>query len=117
MRGIDEERLSYLEIESIKRTVDGLRINTPETASAVRNCKTLLAHIANLENWKAEQIAVENEWDCQEVARELDMRPGSSIRKEIMPAIKAMKARIAELEQHIQDSGDDARERDEKRGD
>ncbi len=70
--------------------------NRNEVILTIEEAQAIIERIANLEGWKESQLAVEAEWDCQEVARELGIPPGRSIRREIMPAIKAMKERIAE---------------------
>ncbi len=54
-------------------------------------------YVQGLEAWKNEAMAVESEWDCQAIARELDLPLGTSIRRELMPAIKALKAKVASL--------------------
>ncbi len=52
----------------------------------------LRARVAEVETWKRESMAVESEWDCQAVDRELGLRLGTSIRREILPAVMALKS-------------------------
>jgi hypothetical protein len=49
------------------------------------------AEIEELRAWKESALAVEREWDCQEIARELRIPLGQSIRKGILPAIRELK--------------------------
>jgi hypothetical protein len=47
--------------------------------------------------WKKEALMVEAQWDCQSVAKLLGMPLGVDVRKNIEPAIRALKARVAKL--------------------
>jgi len=56
-----------------------------------------------VEAWKESATAVEQEWDCQAVAKELELPLGCSIRREILPAVKSLKDRLAAAEQQVAD--------------
>jgi len=47
--------------------------------------------------WKNEALILEAQWDCQSIAKLLGMPLGVDIRKNIEPAIRALKARVAKL--------------------
>lgn len=66
------------------------------TASFVRD---LVAENNALRAWKNEALAVEREWDVQEVGRLLGLSIGTSIRAGIAPGILRLQAKIAELEE------------------
>jgi hypothetical protein len=48
--------------------------------------------IAELEAWKAEALAIESEWDVQEVAKALNIPLGKSVRAEILQRVKKLEA-------------------------
>lgn len=56
----------------------------------------LTAERDRLAAWKESAMAVESEWDCQAIARELDLPLGCSVRRELMPAIKRREAETVE---------------------
>lgn len=53
--------------------------------------------LRTLADWKAEQLAVESEWDAQAVGRLLRVPLGQSVRAAIQPGIEALQRRVAEL--------------------
>ena len=57
----------------------------------------LEARVAELEAWKASALAVEKEWDAQEVGKLLGLTLGTRIRAGIAPAIKNLQAQNARL--------------------
>ena len=83
-----------LEIAALKETHEKFR------ASAHAEFK---ARAEAAEAWKSEQLAVESEWDVRAVAKALDLRPGTSIRRQILPGIEGLKARIADLEAELKE--------------
>jgi hypothetical protein len=58
--------------------------------------------VARLAHWKAAQMQVEANWDAQSVADELGLPIGVSIRPEILPRIKALKAEVARLRELLE---------------
>jgi hypothetical protein len=60
------------------------------------------AEVARLADWKAQQMQVEASWDAQSVADELGLPLGVSIRPEILPRIKALKAEVARLREALE---------------
>jgi hypothetical protein len=56
------------------------------------------AEIAALRRWKAEQLAVEAEWNEQEVGKLLNLPLGTAVRPAIQPAIEAMREKMNSLE-------------------
>lgn len=58
----------------------------------------LKARVSELQHWKAEQLAVEKEWDPNTLATLLGGQPGQSQRKVISEQVPKLLARIAELE-------------------
>lgn len=67
---------------------------------------TLTARVAELEAWKAEALAVEAQWDVQAVGRAIAAPLGANIRPRILPAIEALRARVARLEGALRDISD-----------
>lgn len=61
----------------------------------------LLTRVRELEAWKAQQLAVENEWDAQAAGRLLGVPLGQSIRAAIRPGIEKLQQRVAELEGQV----------------
>lgn len=57
--------------------------------------RTLERELAQLERWKAEQMAVESAWDCQAVGKLLDLPLGTDIRRNIQPEIERLRARAS----------------------
>lgn len=45
-----------------------------------------------LDAWRVSALAVEKEWDAQEVGKLLGLKPGASIRAGIAPAVKELQA-------------------------
>lgn len=73
-------------------------------AQRMQSCATLLARaeaaearVKELEAWKASALAVEKEWDAQEVGKLLGLTLGTRIRAGIAPAIKNLQAQNAKL--------------------
>jgi len=71
-------------------------------------CYTLRDHARRLEHerdelreWKKEQLAVESEWNPQEVARLLDIPLGGSIRAAILPKISNLREKLEELQKQL----------------
>lgn len=56
-----------------------------------------------LERWKQEQIEVENQWDRQAVAREMDLPLGKAIAPNILPFIKKIKAENEILQRRLKE--------------
>jgi hypothetical protein len=54
--------------------------------------------IAELQAWRRSSMEVMNEIDLQAIAKELNMPLGVSIGPRILPGIKALRARVEELE-------------------
>jgi hypothetical protein len=67
----------------------------------------LEAKVKELEQWKSEQLQVEEVWDVQAVARELNIKLGAKIRSNILPGIIKLKQRISELEAEAHPEEDD----------
>lgn len=57
--------------------------------------------VAELEDWKAQAMRVESEWDEQKLAKMLGANLGESCRKIIQKRVPELFARIAELEQQL----------------
>lgn len=47
-----------------------------------------------LQQWKAEQLIVESQWDTQAIGKELNLPLGSSIHAGILPAVQQLKAAL-----------------------
>lgn len=59
------------------------------------------ARIAQLEAWKESATAILSECNLQEVGEEIGVPLGGAISKEILPAVKSLKARIEFLEKAL----------------
>ena len=57
----------------------------------------LRARIQELEAWKESALATENLWDVQAVGREIGVDLGESIRSQILPYIKRLKATLKNI--------------------
>lgn len=65
------------------------------------------AEIERLRGWKAEALAVEDQWDMQAVGKLIGCKLGSGIHSQIQPAIERLQARVAELEAAIHEHNQD----------
>lgn len=50
-----------------------------------------------LKEWKESALEVEKTWDVQAIANEMDLGLGESIRSNILPYIKRLKAELADI--------------------
>lgn len=55
--------------------------------------------LAELRQWKAEQLLVESSWDVQAVGKALGIKWGEPIRQNILAGIEALKARLPKEDQ------------------
>ena len=62
-----------------------------------REIAELRARVAELEAWKESALAIENLWDVQAVGREIGVDLGESIRPQILPYIKRLKATLKNI--------------------
>jgi hypothetical protein len=58
---------------------------------------SLAARVGELEAWKESALAIENLWDVQAVGREIGVDLGESIRSQILPYIKRLKATLKNI--------------------
>jgi hypothetical protein len=59
--------------------------------------KKLEGELADLRAWKESALLVESEWDVQAVGREIGVDLGESIRPQILPYIKRLKATLKNI--------------------
>ncbi len=78
---------------------DKIAIVSRANAELRSKVESVLKQIDKLQQWKAEAMAVEREWDAWAVAKLLDLPLGKSIRAGIQPAIERLLRRNAELEE------------------
>jgi hypothetical protein len=91
------EECGCMEPEEVMRECPMARVESQLKEWAEAEIATLRSQVEKLEQWKREQLVVESEWDAQAVGKELDLPWGASIHAGILPAVKALKARISDL--------------------
>lgn len=88
-------------IGHLRRRIEELEKERGEMTQA-EQIKMLREELRSLEAWKAEQLAVESEWDPQAVGRALELRIGTSIRSQILPGILALTQQRDEVRSSLQ---------------
>lgn len=97
---VSETSTTHFEfIEQAKRWCESL---APLTDGEVC-CKLadLLAENARLQQWKAEALLVESEWNEQAVGKLLGIKPGHSVRAGIEPAVRQLQNQITALTRQL----------------
>ena len=89
------------EIAELKARVGELEAERGHQEAAIAALEeannSLAARVAELEAWKESALAIENLWDVQAVGREIGVDLGESIRPQILPYIKRLKATLKNI--------------------
>lgn len=89
------------EVEIAKQypaTCHGLFISVDFARQLEHELSAAESKVDALQDWKQSQLSVEATWNPQDVAKALDLPLGSDIRKNILPAIKQLQAKVEKEE-------------------